>query len=115
MWAAQETVDLIHDASVYKEHLKSVFCINREIVNTAIGRDVAKALEQSDVPVFKTHISQRVSFAESVATGQTVFEINTDLKAIAEITSLADEILSILPIGTFDERKEDRGQPQARC
>jgi chromosome partitioning protein len=98
VWAAQDTVAVINDASVYKESIKSVFAINREIVNTAIGREVSEALAASQIPVLRSHVSQRVSFAESMAQGQTVFETKTDVKAIAEIGALGDELLALLGI-----------------
>lgn len=96
VWAAQETVALIADAKIYKEKILSVFALNREIVNTVIGRDVSDALRESGVPLLKSHVSQRVSFAESIARGQTVFETKTDQKAIAEIDALAAEVLEFL-------------------
>ncbi|NES65298.1 MAG: AAA family ATPase, partial [Okeania sp. SIO2D1] len=74
VWAAQEVVKLVEEASVFKENLKSVFVINRKIVNTAIGRDVVEALSSYKIPVMKSQICQRVSFAESAAGGQTVRE-----------------------------------------
>jgi chromosome partitioning protein len=95
VWAAQDTVALVNDALVYKETIKRVFAINREIVNSAIGREVSEALAQSNIPVLRSHVSQRVAFAESMAQGQTVFETNTDAKAIAEIGALAAELLAL--------------------
>lgn len=105
VWAAQETVALIADARVYKEHILSVFALNREIVNTVIGRDVSDALRNSGVPLLTTHVSQRVSFAESIARGQTVFETKTDPKAIAEIEALGAEVLDLL--GVSDKRHSE--------
>lgn len=96
VWAAQETIELIKESSVFKETLKTVFAINREIVNTAIGRDVSEALVQSDIPVLSSHISQRVTFAESVTHGQTVFEIAEESKAAGEVTSLTSEVLTLM-------------------
>lgn len=96
VWAAQDTVALIHDASSFKENIKSVFAINREIVNTAIGREVSEALATSELPVLSAHVSQRVSFAESIAQGQTVFETKNDAKAIAEIQAFGTAILEYL-------------------
>jgi chromosome partitioning protein len=93
VWAAQHTVALINDALIYKETIKSVFAINREIVNTAIGRDVSEALAESETPALRSHVSQRVSFAESIAQGQTVFETKGDAKAIEEIKVLCAEIV----------------------
>ena len=63
IWAADEVVKLIQEASVFKENLKSVFVINRKIANTAIGRDVHEALEAYDLPTLKASIVQRVAFA----------------------------------------------------
>lgn len=96
VWAAQDTVALINDARVYKERIESVFAINREIVHTAIGREVSEALATSTIPVLTAHVSQRVSFAESIAQGLTVFETKNDTKAIAEIEALGVEIVGRL-------------------
>jgi chromosome partitioning protein len=62
VWAAEETLKLVEEASVLKGSLKSVFAINRKIVNTAIGRDVEEALNRYPGPILATHIHQRVSF-----------------------------------------------------
>jgi len=83
-----------------RKTLKTVFAINREIVNTAIGRDVSTALAESAIPVLGSHISQRVAFAESIAQGQTVFESLSDRKAIQEIEAVGEELLAHLGIAT---------------
>jgi chromosome partitioning protein len=95
VWAAQEVINLIKEASVFKESLKSVFVINRKIVNTAIGRDVAEALSGYGVPVLRSQICQRVSFAESAASGQTVMEIDPNGQAAQEINALVNELLEV--------------------
>ena len=51
VWAAKEIVDLLHEAAIYKQNLKSAFAINRKIVNTALGRDVVDALAEYPFPV----------------------------------------------------------------
>jgi chromosome partitioning protein len=93
VWAAKEIVDLIAEVKVFKENLKSAFMINRKIVNTAIGRDVAEALSEYHLPVLESHICQRVSFAESAARGLTVLEIEPTSLASQEIESLTTEIM----------------------
>ena len=93
VWAAKDIVDLISEAKTYRETIKSVFVINRRIVNTAIGRDVADALADYDIPVLKTHIGQRVAFAESAANGSTVLENNPGSLASTEILALTQELL----------------------
>lgn len=86
---------LSREASVFKENLKSVFVINRRIVNTAIGRDIGDALSEYLIPVLKTVISQRVSFAESAAAGGTVLDTDPNGAAAKEILALTEEILNL--------------------
>jgi chromosome partitioning protein len=74
-------------------HLITVFTINRKIVNTAIGRDVAEALAQYELGVLDAAVCQRVAFAESASSGQTVLETEPKGSAAKEIQALADEIL----------------------
>lgn len=95
VWAAKEIVDLLREAIVFKPNLKSAFVINRKIVNTALGRDVADALADYPIPVLKSSICQRVSLAESAAQGQTVFESSPENAACKELSALADEILEL--------------------
>lgn len=94
VWAAKEIVDLVSEAAIYKESLKSAFVINRKIVNTAIGRDVVSALKEYDVPVLLAQVCQRVSFADSAAQGQTVLEIEPHGTASREIEALVTEIVA---------------------
>ena len=93
IWAADEVVKLIAEARVYKEKLKSVFAVNRKIANTAIGRDVGEALAAYQVPVLKATITQRVVFAEAVAQGKSIFEIDTNGPAALEMLAVLDELL----------------------
>lgn len=93
VWAAQEVVTLIHEARIYKENLKSVFAVNRKIVNTAIGRDVGEPLSTYETPVLEATVSQRVIFAEAAAVGKAVFELEPDSAASKEIRALVKEIL----------------------
>ena len=95
IWAADEIIKLIQEASVFKENLKAVFVINRKIVNTAIGRDVVEALEQYPIPVLKSTISQRVAFAESAASGNTVLEVDRNGPAAKEVKALVNELLKL--------------------
>ena len=92
VWAAKEIVDLLSEASTFKEDVKRAFVINRKIVNTAIGRDVQEALSEYRLPVMHSQICQRVSFAESAASGQTVMETAPDSIASQEILALVQEI-----------------------
>ena len=101
VWAADEVVKLIDEASVFKGNLKSCFVINRKIANTAIGRDVGDALAVYPTHVLSTFVTQRVVSAEAIAQGRSVFEMDTDGKGAGEIDALMNEILE-----KFHERKE---------
>lgn len=92
VWAAKDIVDLLHEALIFKPQLKAAFVINRKIVNTALGRDVAEALAEFPFPVLKTAICQRIALAESAAQGQTVFETSPDNLAAKEMLDLVNEI-----------------------
>ena len=93
VWAAENIVKLVREANLFKENLKAVFAINRKIANTAIGRDVVDALAQYELKVLNTTVCQRVAFAESANSGQTVLETEPKGAAAREINALADEIL----------------------
>jgi chromosome partitioning protein len=96
VWAANEIIDLLKEAAVYNEKLKSGFVINRKIVNTAIGRDVRDILVEYNMPILKTAVCQRVIFAESAATGNTAIETDSNSLAAREIFSLAKEVEGLI-------------------
>jgi len=96
IWAADEVVKLIEEARIYKEMLKSVFVVNRKISNTAIGRDVGDALATYPVHVLSASITQRVVFAEAVAQGQAVHEIDPDGPAATEIEAVTTELMEFV-------------------
>lgn len=93
IWAADEIVKLIEEVAIYREKLQSRFVINRKIVNTAIGRDVAEALKAYPAPVAKNIVHQRVAFAESAASGLSVLEFEPKGAAAKELSSLVEELL----------------------
>ncbi|WP_276946636.1 ParA family partition ATPase [Haematobacter massiliensis] len=93
IWAASDVVDMISEASVFKENLKSAFVINRKIVNTAIGREAREALEEYAVPSLTATVAQRVIFAESAGEGRAVYEMDKEGLAAAEIEAFTAELL----------------------
>jgi chromosome partitioning protein len=95
VWAAEEILKLLREASLFKEKLKSVFVVNRRIVNTAIGRDVAEALRNYGIPVLSASLCQRVAFAESAGQGLTVLETEPNGTASREVRALAKELRAL--------------------
>lgn len=92
IWAADEVVNLIQEASVYKQNLKSVFVINRKITNTAIGREIREALGSYPIPVLDAVVAQRVVFAEAAAQGCSVYEVDEKGPAAMEIEAVLSEL-----------------------
>lgn len=95
IWAADEIVKLIQEATVYKPAITCRFVINRLVTNTAIGRDMVLALQDYPFAVLATSISQRVVFAESAAAGLSVLEQAPKGPASREINSLLSELLEL--------------------
>jgi chromosome partitioning protein len=73
--------------------LRAAFVISRRVGRTIIGREVASALEQFDLPVLNGAISQRIAFAESAINGQLVRELNRVGAAQAEVATLMFDVL----------------------
>jgi chromosome partitioning protein len=94
IWATTDTVRLVNEARQFKENLKAVFTINRKIVNTAIGRDVATALAEFNIPIAPAALCQRVIYAESAAHGLAVIEAAPASEAAREIAALVRSIIA---------------------
>ncbi|MDT8448413.1 MAG: ParA family partition ATPase [bacterium] len=94
VWSSKEMLDLLAEARIFKESLAAAFVINRKIVGSVLGRDIAAALKELGLPTLQQAISQRIAFAESMSLGLTVGEYAAAGTAAAEIDSLTQEILT---------------------
>lgn len=92
VWASAEVVALVREVRVFKPQLRAAFIVNRRVVRTVIGRDVHAALLHHEVPALTSNVSQRVLFAECIATGQLAHELDLAGVAAGEITALATEV-----------------------
>ena len=73
--------------------LKAAFVVSRAIQNTNIGKEVATALLDYNLPVLETRVMQRVAYPNSAALGKTVFDTESpSSNALQEITALVSEI-----------------------
>jgi chromosome partitioning protein len=93
-WASDLTVRQVREAQEYKETLKCGFVVSRKIGNTVIGRDIRAMAAEAGIPILETEIEQRVSFAESMTMGKTIFEWSPRSAAAKEIERLTSEIVS---------------------
>jgi chromosome partitioning protein len=96
VWSADEVVKLVNEVkeplSGYKK-IKAVFVINRKIQKTVIGRDVEEGLKEYNIPVMKTHLHQRVTYAETASIGSSAIETDPESIAGKEIKALTEEII----------------------
>ncbi len=99
IWACSDLVDIIAARrEVTDGKPKAVFAISRAIKNTKLGGEVAKALEEYNLPVLKTGTTQRVAYPTTAALGLTVFS-DPHSDAASEINALKNEVLKVLKHG----------------
>ena len=101
VWAAQDTIDLLREARVYRDDLLARFIMNGVIPKRALSRDVAASMKQyqEDAPVLATRLHYTEEFKKSVGRGLGVVESAPGSKPAKEITSLFDEIIKVLEGG----------------
>jgi chromosome partitioning protein len=93
IWAAEELVEVIKARQqVTNGKPKAAFVISRKINKTNLGKEVREALEGYGLPIFSSGTSQRVIYAETAATGSTVFDTDSSNEAANEVKKIADEL-----------------------
>ncbi|MBN7329467.1 AAA family ATPase [Mycobacteroides abscessus subsp. abscessus] len=95
IWATNEVLKLLEEASAFKENIISAFLVSRRIVGTSLGRTVRESLEGRGPMLLDATIGQRVVYAESFITGQVVKEIEPDSVAAEEISTMTDELAKL--------------------
>ncbi|HUB16062.1 MAG TPA: ParA family partition ATPase [Acetobacteraceae bacterium] len=91
-WASRETVGLVKEAHGFKETQKSVFVVSRKIGRTVLGRDIAEALAEFDIPILHAGTTQRVAYAEALTGGTTVIEQQPRSPAAEEVRAILAEL-----------------------
>jgi chromosome partitioning protein len=90
IWSGRDTIEQIQQVQTYKPALKAAFVISRKLANTVIGRDVRDMAK--GFPLLESEIVNRVSFAEALTLGTTVFEWSAGKEAARDIEKLCLEI-----------------------
>lgn len=99
IWAAADLVELIKERIELTDgRLKAAFVVSRAIKGTKIGGEVAGALEEYDLPVLETRITQRVLYPGTAAAGTTVMDAEPESDAAKEILALRAEVENTLLI-----------------
>ena len=80
------------EAHRFKETQKSVFVVSRKIGRSVLGRDIADALAEFDIPILRAGTTQRVVYAEAMTGGMTVIEQQPGGPAAEEIRAILSEL-----------------------
>lgn len=97
IWAAADLVDVIMARQeVTDGKPKAAFVISRAIKNTKLSGEVAEALANYGLPVFKSGTSQRVAYPSTAAEGKTVFSESDSNPAAMEVRAIIDELLEFI-------------------
>ena len=95
IWASNEVLNLIDQSIIYKPELKSVFVINRKVVNTTIGKSVRSAVADHRPQLLETTVAQRIDFTNAASAGLAVCEYAPGSSADDEIRALTKELEEI--------------------
>lgn len=94
VWAASDLIDVIRARQeVTNGSPKAAFVVSRAIKNTKLSSDVAESLEAYGLPVFVNGTTQRVAYATTAISGQTVLSESVSNPAAHEINAITDELL----------------------
>ena len=100
IWACADLVDIIAARrEVTGGKPSAVFVISRAIKNTKLGGEVARALEEYNLPVLKARTTQRVAYPTTAADGLTVFS-DPGSDAAKEFDRIKNELLKVIVHGT---------------
>lgn len=93
IWATEDLVDVIKARQEITEGIpQAAFVISRQINNTTLGKEVRNVLQNYDLPVFNAGTAQRVIYAKTAATGETVLDHEPNGEAAKEVRSIVKEL-----------------------
>lgn len=100
--ASETMLPMLTDVSVVKPDLRIFVLINRKLPNNKLMRESRASAKEFftlpglEVKLLETEIYNRIAFAESPATGQTVLDYAPNSKAAEEIAALTKEVIECL-------------------
>ena len=92
VWALQETLNVLGEAQEFHPELKAVVVLNRGDCTT-LAKLTKDAVGESDVPVFKAAIGNRVAFGEATLSGMGVVDYAPNSRAAKEIQNFTQAVL----------------------
>ena len=97
VWAAQDLLNILKEAQVYRPNVKAAFVINGKRENSTLGREVVDAVREFGLPVLETNIHRRDCYAGTAGRGISVLEMKattqSEKAAVEEIKNLVEELV----------------------
>jgi chromosome partitioning protein len=95
LMAIRSTINMLKDAMNLKPELKTKIVFNMVKSSSSIFHEIKEMLDEYQIAVFDTMISDRVSFVRSLAANNGIYS-SDDTKAKDEVDALTGEIISVL-------------------
>jgi chromosome partitioning protein len=93
IWSSRETIQLVTDVGRKQQGLATKLLVYRKIPGTRLAAEARDALNSYGLDIFKTELSQRIAYVESIVSGVSVLKYSPNSIAAREIRNLCDEIL----------------------
>ena len=93
IWGASDLVELIKTRQgITDGQPKASFVVSRQIQGTRFAADIQTRLEQMEMPVFASRLTQRIDFTEAATAGLSVLDYRPRGKAAEEIKAITNEL-----------------------
>jgi chromosome partitioning protein len=94
LWSNADTITIVQAArESFNPDLRAAIAFVRNDPKTVLSTRVRDTLENGELPVLQTSISQRVAWREALLNGQGVAQYNPRDRAAKEVKALVDELL----------------------
>jgi chromosome partitioning protein len=95
LMAIRSTINMLQSTRNTKPNLKKAIVLNMVKSSSTITAEITRLLSEYNIPILKTMITDRVSFARSLAADNGIFGME-DNKAKEELDELLEEVVSLL-------------------
>lgn len=95
LMAIRATISMLEDVKDKNPNLKRAIVFNMTKNSSSITAEIKKMIDEYGIPVFKRMITDRVSFARSLAIENGIYGLE-DTKAKEELDELTEEVISFL-------------------
>lgn len=91
LWGVADLVTAVHRSAT-----PAAFVISQQVTGTLLAGEVEEALEEYELPVLTARTGHRQAYAQAMAAGLSVLDLEPDGKAAHEIRTIATEILEAM-------------------